>query len=612
MLSRRNYFAITIIMFIIFFMFLSTGVITEIWNHYETNSYSKDINKLPGESESYPANTNVADGFSEQPRDFVVYIGGEKMESAVAVWTSYTKRGMESYTSLEQCESADWKAKNRIPRMLVIDPDHIRWEEGEELDCLEEYLDTGIDVVFCSMPDVSVIKQSRRIQKLFGIRNVKAESTKVDGVHMYAGFLLGGEAVYMTSDKKEAQKRQDMELTLPWYELEAGTEVYMKGIMKEDDIKSQDYPVIIWSKNYRGSCLMAVNGRYMEDFGGIGLLSAMTAQMELYDLYPVVNAQSIIVADYPVLAQENEERLMNIYSRNMQGVGRDVLWPGIMVVYRRNSMGLSCMLAPQLDYEDNLQPELEQLHYYMKNLNKENAEVGLSGMNISDTPLEEKLSEDYKFIHESLPDYQVASFYAGSLSENEIDDVMDEKVMSSVRTVISEDREDNEIIGYLSEHVTQQKVLSEGFTHTYRDDLRIRCVETMLGYTNVLIDVTDAVYPEDEEDSWEKLEEDLNWNIKNYWQGFQDFQGTTVSESDDHIRRFLALDYRKEREGKQIYLHLSDTQEPVWFILRTHDEAIDKIDGGSFIKLEDDIFLLELERPEAVITMKSTAFTYGH
>ncbi len=612
MISRRNYLAITIIMFIIFFMFLSTGVITEIWNDYGTNSYSKDINKLPGKSESYPVNRNETDGILGQSGDFIIYIGGEKMERSVAVWASYTKRGMESYTSLDQCEGADWKAENRIPRMLVIDPDHIRWEEGEELDCLEEYLDTGSDVVFCSMPDVSVIKQSRRIQKLFGIRNVKAESARVNGVHLYDGFLLGGEAVYMTSDKKEAEKRQDMDLTLPWYELEAGTEVYMKGIMNEEDIESQDYPVIIWRKNYRGSCLMAVNGRYMEDFGGIGLLSAMTAQMELYDLYPVVNAQSMIVADYPVLAQENEEQLMNIYSRNMLGVGRDILWPGIMAVYRGNGMGLSCMMAPQLDYEDNLQPESEQLHYYMKNLNKEDAEVGLSGINISDTPLEEKLSEDYDLIHESIPDYQVASFYAGSLSENEIDDVMDEKAMSSVRTVISEDREDNEIIGYLSEHVTEQKVLSEGFTHTYRDDLRIRCVETMLGYTNVLIDVTDAVYPEDEENSWENLEQDLNWNIENYWQGFHDFQGTTVSESDDHIRRFLALDYRHKREENDIYLHLSDTQEPVWFILRTHDEAIDKMDGGSFIKLEDDVFLLELERPEAVITMKSTAFTYEY
>ena len=46
MVSRRNYFAITIVMFIIFFLFLSTGVITEKWNDYEVNSYSEDIKEL--------------------------------------------------------------------------------------------------------------------------------------------------------------------------------------------------------------------------------------------------------------------------------------------------------------------------------------------------------------------------------------------------------------------------------------------------------------------------------------------------------------------------------------------------------------------------------------
>ncbi len=51
MISRRNYFAITIVMFIIVFMFLSTGVITEIWNDYETNSYSMDREILRGKAD---------------------------------------------------------------------------------------------------------------------------------------------------------------------------------------------------------------------------------------------------------------------------------------------------------------------------------------------------------------------------------------------------------------------------------------------------------------------------------------------------------------------------------------------------------------------------------
>lgn len=612
MISRRNYFAITIVMFIIFFMFLSTGVITEVWNDYETNSYLEDGGKLPGKSEVYSVNRDVKSEASGHSRDYIVYVGGKEMEGAVENWASYTKKNMESYISLTQCRQAEGKEEYRIPSMLVIDSGYIKWEEEAELEYLEEYLEESIDVVFCNMPDASVIKKNLRIQRLFGIRSVKAERTTIKGVHLYDGFLLGGEAVYLTTDKKEQKKRQDMDLTLPWYELEAGTEVYMKGVADEEIMESEEYPVIIWKKNYRGACLMTVNGKYMEDFGGIGILSAMVAQMEPYDLYPVVNAQSMVVADYPVLAQENEEQLMNLYSRNMQGVERDVLWPGIMSVYRRNRMGLTCMMAPQLDYEDDLLPDREQLHYYVKNLNKEDTEVGLSGVNISDTQISEKLSADYNFIHGELPEYQFASFYGGKMNIDEIEAIIAEKDMASVKTVIEEDERDDEIVGYLSERVTKQKVLSDGFTHTYRDDLRIRCVETMLGYTNILIDVTDALYPKNRADSWEKLAEDLGWNIQNYWKGFREFQGATASESDEYIRRFLALDYSRQRDGKDIRLQVFNVQEPVWFILRTHNEAIDRMEGGSFTELEEDVFLLELEESEAVITMKSTVLTYEY
>lgn len=613
MISRRNYFAITIVMLVIVFMFQSTGVITEIWNDYEVNSYAKDRKELPGKSEVSSPNDVKNDSIREGLREYLVYIGGEQLRGNVEIWASYTKQDMKSYTSLESYEDTEQKEQNRIPHMLVVDSSCVKWEEKEELECLEGCLEEGSNVVFCNMPDASVIKKSRRIRRLFGIQHVKAERTTVDGVHLYDGFLLGGEGVYLTTDKKERKKRQDLDLTLPWYELEAGTEVYMKGIMEDEGIESEEYPVIIWKKNYRDACVIAVNGRYMEDFGGIGLLSAMTAQMDFYSLYPVVNAQNLIVADYPVLAQENEEQLMNVYSRNMQGVERDILWPGIMTVYRGNRMGLSCMMAPQLDYEDDLLPDEKMLHYYMKNLNKEDTEVGLSGLSVSDTPPAEKIREDCDFLQEKLPDYEFSSFYAGNLDEEETEAAVKDKEMSAVRTVVTKDRKDDEIVGYLSDHVTQQKVLSDGFSHTYRDDLRIRCVETMLGYTNILLDVTDAVYPKDEGDSWEKLAEDLGWNIQNYWKGFRGFQGTTVSESDERIRRFLTLDYSQEREKMNIYLRQYQTEPgPVWFILRTHNETIDHMEGGSFTELEEEVFLLELEKAEAVITMKSTALQYEY
>ncbi len=53
MISRRNYFTITIVMFIVFFLFQFSNVALESWNHYEENSYVVDTSELPNSSDAY-------------------------------------------------------------------------------------------------------------------------------------------------------------------------------------------------------------------------------------------------------------------------------------------------------------------------------------------------------------------------------------------------------------------------------------------------------------------------------------------------------------------------------------------------------------------------------
>lgn len=67
--------------------------------------------------------------------------------------------------------------------------------------------------------------------------------------------------------------------------------------------------------------------------------------------------------------------------------------------------------------------------------------------------------------------------------------------MSGVRTVVKDYDGGSEVIGYQSEYVTRQSGINAGLTHTYRDDFRLKSVETALGYSNVLIDMEQVAYP---------------------------------------------------------------------------------------------------------------------
>ena len=84
MVSKRNFFAITIIMAITFFLFQFVNIAKDRWNDYETNSYAEDRNTLADKDSAYEV-----EGTS------VVYIGKEQQDrigNVAADWAYYMKK----------------------------------------------------------------------------------------------------------------------------------------------------------------------------------------------------------------------------------------------------------------------------------------------------------------------------------------------------------------------------------------------------------------------------------------------------------------------------------------------------------------------------------------
>lgn len=601
MVSRRNFFTITVVMIVIFFMFQFTNVVLEGWNGYEENNYAQNRESLISQGSIYQAGQENTENSFGDSRERIVYIGDPDGSLAEVVdnWVNYTKRETETYKTVEAYE----KAKEEIlPEMLVIDTEYINWEKESVCEQLKEYVEEGISLVFCKLPEVSVIKENQKLRQLLGIKEVREEETTVEGLHLYEGFLLGGEIVYRTEDKEETEKRQDMELTFPWYSLSGNTEAYMCGI-PEEEMDAKDYPPVIWRKSFGDAQVFAVNGEYMNDAAGLGLLSAMSSEMKDYELYPVVNAQNMVIKNYPGMASENGEEMEKRYGQPMPEMFQNIAWPSIVSAYRRSTLGLSCMLAPQYDYEDDTYPSQTELEFYMKRLKEQSAEAGLSGESISDTPIRQKLDEDERFMKQSLPDYKFTSFYAGELAEAELDSVLQEDMLDAVRTVIRDYDGSSEVIGYQSEYITSQSILSDGVEHTFSEDFRMRSVETALGYANVGMDIGRAVYPNNEEDSIDRMISDFSWNIRTYWENFSTFSGTTLSESDQRVRNFLALDYEESREGDVIHLEFTSVGVPAWFVLRTEGERISRIEGGEWQLLEEGAYLIEADSAHVTIKL---------
>lgn len=604
MVSRRNYVAITIVMLVMLFMFQFSGVAADAWNDYEENPYAKDRGALPAKGDAYQP------GQDGEDRQLLVCLGDgdSALANMAQTWATYMKWDVQTHSSFKQYEKAAEKDNALLPEMIVIDPESIDWENDDEIESLEGYVKSGIDLVFCGLPDAKSIEGSERTRSLLGIEKVVREKTTVAGLHLYEGFLLGGEALYKAEDQASAREKQDMDLTFPWYQLSSATKIYMRGIAKSKKVKDEDYPPVIWETSFASGYAFAINGDYMEDATGLGILSAIRARTSDYEIHPVVNAQNMVIANYPVLANENEEEMMRRYSQSMEDVLRNIAWPDIVEIYQRNSekLGFTCMLAPQLDYGDEEQPSEDSLTYYMKLLNEQDAETGLSGCSVSDTPIEEKLAQDDAFMEAGLPDYRFSSFYGGDLTEKELRNSLKADILADVRTVVKGYAGESEILGYVSKDATEQVAVADGLTYTYQEDFRTRSIQTALGYSSVLVDAASIAYPADRGyDTWEDYTEKLSGNLQSGWTNYKAFSATTVSESDDRIRNFLALDYKETKKSNEISLSLDAEETPAWFLLRTAKYTVDAVQGGDWQEIESGAYLIKATDEDVSIVLKS-------
>ena len=617
MVSRRNYFTITLIMLVVFCMFQVPEIVKERVNHYEQNEYvSKTTTRFQKDSVAHTSREKALESDL-----YVVYIGDGldgQVGSIVTQWCGYTKRFMSTYRSLAEC-SFD---KGYLPETVFIDSAYMNIETDVKI--FKELTEQGVDIVFCNLPEPDKMAQDayRKLWNLLGIRYIRSKHITVEGIRLLDGFLLGGVKEYQLDDTMK-KTQQDLNLDVPWYGVSSRTKVYMSGMIDQngENVDEADkmlegatyvahLPALIWRSNIKGADIFVVNGDYINNQIGLGILSAMMTETKDYDLYPVVNAQNFVVVNFPDLASENEETMMQMYSQNLKAVYRDIVWPGLVSVAQQNDLKMTCMFMPQKDYTDHVDPEDEMLIYYMKRIQEQGAEAGLSGT-YEGIGLEEKTKQDVAFIRGVLPDYTILSFYPGNLSADGLETVFEKNEMLRQLHSIYRDYDDTEpLLSYYSANVISQRATNDGYSHTFSENFRMNSIETALGYTSISVDVNPVGFPNGVEDSWEKLSEKFASNTSTYWKKYKVFTQTTLAQSDLRIRRFLALTYRESRVRNRIMLDVDNFDTEAYFILRTHGEEVESVDGGSYEKIEKNAYLISLEESSAQISLREAEDLY--
>jgi len=582
-------------MAVLFFLFVASGVIKEQLNVYDVNSYAEE-SVLNKDSEWSASKDDAAD---------IVLIGShEKSEisSVASQFCIYTKRKMEKYRSI-----SDYKLPDKdMPHFILLDSEGIDFEK--DTDVISEWVSKGVNVVFGNLPEPGVIAGNEKLLQLLGIQAVYEENVHVEGIEIFDGFLLGGDTIYKVEnpqDEEEA-KLQDFDLDIPWYHTTSGTKTYMIGMMNKDEVKNEYMPGLIWRNSIGEAKVFAVNGDYISKNYGIGILSGIVNECLDYNVYPIVNAQNLSIANFPGFANENQEKMMKIYSRTQPVVFRELVWPNIQATIERNHNKPTCLIMPEYNYDDENAPYASELVYYLKLLKEVNGEAGLSASRLETVDVADKFGRDRLYFVEQSNKYEFSSFYSDKKDIKDVVAIKGTMDAENMRTITTAFNDNLSILSYLDDDVTLQMATVDGFSHTYSEDLRVKSLETALGYSNILLDMKRVAWPQSEDDQWEKLSEKFTKYTNTHWQSFEEFSQTTLSESDRRVRNMLALDYSTERIDDKISIDIENVDDITWFMFRTHGEEIEEIEGGIFKQVEKDAYIIQANKSHVEIKLKST------
>lgn len=590
MVSRRNFFTIMILLAVMIFMFMFVSVIKQEFNKFDLNENGMDSleEDLRESSEKLEETLESAESVSGT----VIYLTGtgeSPVDHVVESWGKYTKQTVKKRTTLSGLST--WK--NELPETVIVNGKGLTLEKDGDI--LAAFADKGVNVIFATLPDPRVIEQSETLRSLMGITTVYSDGVWLDNMHLFPGLLIGGEAIY--EGDNEDRHREDEEFHVPWYMVGEGTKTYMMGTVEESDFEDQFMPAILWRHSVGEGRVFCVNGEFMSQNSGVGLLTAFLADSKSYCIYPVVNAQNLVLTNYCGFSQENDAVMSELYNQSQISFFRDTVWSTITAVNESTSAKISMMAAPQMEYLPGEEPKPDVLVYYLRLLKEGGGEAGLTTRRRSDISLEEKLEKDQLYWNGEAGTYEIRSVFLED--PEEIGEV--KKMLPDVRTVVSADV-DGVPVGYLDDELTIQRATSQGIEYEFLDDFANKSYETGLGYSCIVLDLEQAAYPA-EGLEWNSLAKKITSNLSTYWKPYRGFEQTTVSESDSRIRRFLALDFSSKREGDTISLHVDGSTDPAYFVLKLHGEYPAESTDIPYEDLGDGFYLLEISSPDTQITI---------
>lgn len=464
---------------------------------------------------------------------------------------------------------------------------------SDDTEILSEYAALNTTMIFTKLPPYQTILSDRALADFFGIQRAVKENIVADGIKIFSDFMISKERIYYQGDYYGYE--DDTFINVPYYQLRPGYEVYSVGLLDDQEelgIEHRHLPPLLW-RTYTGqSFVFVINSEVFRGMSMLGVLTAFMAQRDKHYIYPIVNAQTISLVNYPYLSDENYDTMATIYSRSAEALSRDILWPNIIQVLKNYGDSYSFFASPQLDYKDAIGSKGDYFEFYLREINKLSGSLGLSLGQVSDSSLSNILEQNDLYFTRTKPQYNFTALFAAEFNNEEIVRVLSHKLLRNISLIMSDYKEGDSLISFVDDDVLSVKFHLNGSRHETLDDIQMITILNALGLANMKMDIGPVIYPKDSFDQWNNLS--LIWSKqKTYYKDFTRLDMVNVYEMEKRIRRFLALDFIYEYDNSTIDIDIDCFDEEAYFILITHNSIIDYIENGEAVAIRDKAYLIK-------------------
>lgn len=583
MLSRRGFFVIILLFGVVTTMFMTFNV-----------SESILLKEDEPAQQSATASVTRSDTITaEQLRAAAAHPDGQAaaallvaspdstMAGLLQEWCVYNKYPFRIFTSL-----ADAASLQDFSLVLVGDLPL----DGQTVHILAESTRTAHSLVFLTTPDPAQVAANAELADLLGIQSVAAVRCAVRSIHLFTDFFVGGERIYTGEEGAPA--------AIPHYALREGYEVYANGIPEEEMLYT-DYPPLLWRTRTGQADVYVTNTDIFAGKSLLGLITAFVSQTQTCYLYPIINARTVSVQNFPCLSEENTTQLEQLYSRSSNALTRDLLWPAVEKIVRTYGEKAIFLAASQLDYSHPAGQATDLARYYRSQIVRMSGTLGLSFKSLGDVPLQNILDSIGSFAAQTLADcrFRVCSVESSHLQELQ---QCTSTLLQDITLVLTDTAAGQPLLEFLNDDTLAVGFTDDSFAH---DDLAMISLVTALGVANQTADMSLVYYPSSSEDLW--ADKSLIWSRNvTYARDFSFLDTASAAELEEKSRALLALQYTAVQSGSQLQITVDSPAEDNDFFLRLHGKKIVSAQGAAVTQISDTAWLVHTQAPEAVLELE--------